>query len=241
VKYDVSDGKLTISGSGMMQNYTEENPAPWIGQTATFTEVVVEEGVTTVGDRAFANCPALAEVTFPEEIAIIGAETFSGCTSLTGAYFYGDAPTVVSALEDNSSFDPATVTLYYVEGASGWTDSPAYDAETGTWNGYKLECWGAHFAEENDLFESAVMTVRKDLCAVKAELTDLTETVSVFFAAYDEDGRIVDVELREIAVSAMSRRVTFDVDATEADSVKLMVASTTSHAPCDEAAEAPVL
>lgn len=61
VVWDLSeDGILTISGSGLMQDYTPANPAPWSDQAATLTNVVFESGVTAIGDCTFSLTIVLA-------------------------------------------------------------------------------------------------------------------------------------------------------------------------------------
>lgn len=75
---------LTISGNGAMSDY---EPAfgietPWGCQ---ITELVIEEGVTDIGDFAFAGCRNLMSATLPEGIHSIGRFAFygSGLTSIT--------------------------------------------------------------------------------------------------------------------------------------------------------------
>ena len=64
-------------------------------------------------------------------------------TDLISAYFYGDAP---AHFGENVFSQSDDFTIYYMEGASGWTDSPAYDSATKTWNGYKLATWSLPLA-----------------------------------------------------------------------------------------------
>ncbi|MBR5295973.1 MAG: leucine-rich repeat protein, partial [Clostridia bacterium] len=80
--------KLTISGSGAMGNYFTQydedyysvTTAPW---GASITEVVIEKGVTHLGDYAFEGCKNLSSVTLPEGLVTLGSDVFSHCTSLT--------------------------------------------------------------------------------------------------------------------------------------------------------------
>ena len=48
--WSVVDGVLTISGTGDMYDYSSENPAPW---TNVLREIIIEPGVTSIGDYAF--------------------------------------------------------------------------------------------------------------------------------------------------------------------------------------------
>ena len=46
-------------------------------------DVVVPEGVTTIGDGAFKNSVNLTSITLPEGVTIIGDSAFHGCARLT--------------------------------------------------------------------------------------------------------------------------------------------------------------
>jgi uncharacterized protein YjdB len=77
---------LTISGTGDMRDFGRlhsDNPAPWYSQRADITTVVIEQGVTSIGDNAFENSFSLTEITIPESVTSIGAGVFHNCTALT--------------------------------------------------------------------------------------------------------------------------------------------------------------
>ena len=46
-------------------------------------KLVIGNGVSEIGEEAFADCEKLAEVTFGEGLRVIGAKAFAGCTGLT--------------------------------------------------------------------------------------------------------------------------------------------------------------
>ena len=96
------------------------------------TDVSIQEGVATIGERAFYNCTSLTSLTLPASVGVIMGEAFAYCGKLTDVYFAGDAPAITL-----SSFDKR-VTLHANADASGWTNSPYYEAENGTWLGYRL-------------------------------------------------------------------------------------------------------
>ena len=46
------------------------------------TELVIPEGVTSIGDYAFTGCTSLMRVTIPSSVISIGSSAFNGCSSL---------------------------------------------------------------------------------------------------------------------------------------------------------------
>ena len=76
------DGVLTVSGQGSMPNYSTSSVAPWYSKRTKITSVVVEPGVTNVGNYAFYACLKLAEVELPEGMSYVGGGAFQDCTKL---------------------------------------------------------------------------------------------------------------------------------------------------------------
>lgn len=84
------DGTLTISGTGDMPDYdlVYENKefvstAPWCHQKDKVKKVVIEDGVTNIGDWAFSCCQNLASIIIPNSVTSIGRAAFYDCSSLT--------------------------------------------------------------------------------------------------------------------------------------------------------------
>jgi len=77
--YTVTDGCLTISGTGAMQDYTSSAN---LHTLYTFTTCIIESGVTSIGVDAFYNCTGLASITISDSVTTIGADAFFACTSL---------------------------------------------------------------------------------------------------------------------------------------------------------------
>lgn len=74
---------LTVSGSGAMGDYGNPEDQPWHGNRSSITSIVIEDGVTRIGDEAFSGCTNLASVTIPDGVTSIGDGAFDGCTNLT--------------------------------------------------------------------------------------------------------------------------------------------------------------
>jgi hypothetical protein len=77
--FDDSTGMLTIFGTGAMYDYSHNN-RPWEGYN--IKTVVIQYGVTTIGDNAFYNCTSLTSITIPDGVATIGDSAFYFCNSL---------------------------------------------------------------------------------------------------------------------------------------------------------------
>lgn len=75
------DGVLTIRGTGEMADYGAYS-TPWEGNRWRIESVVVEPGVTSIGERAFYGCSALTSIALSANITSIGQSAFSGCSSL---------------------------------------------------------------------------------------------------------------------------------------------------------------
>ena len=75
------DGTLTISGEGAMSDFMPYG-APWFSVRDSIYAVVIESGVTSIGDYAFNWCKSLKEISIPEGVTSIGREALAGCSSL---------------------------------------------------------------------------------------------------------------------------------------------------------------
>lgn len=92
-----ADGVLTIAGEGPMTDYTiypksvgtdalPENPinsSPWGNQTGNIKSVIVEPGVTSIGEAAFALCANLTKAELPIGVSSLGTWCFLYCKALS--------------------------------------------------------------------------------------------------------------------------------------------------------------
>ena len=82
--------ELNIQGTGDMQDYTRkgEGIAPWknpdhpggmANSAPTITSIVIGDGITSIGVRAFEDMGSVRNISLPEGLKKIGAEAFLGC------------------------------------------------------------------------------------------------------------------------------------------------------------------
>ena len=79
--YDESDHTLTISGTGDMTDFPTGS-IPWRSQSSSLKTVVIEDGVTSIGDYAFYGNSSMTSITIPSSVTRIGRFAFVNCNNL---------------------------------------------------------------------------------------------------------------------------------------------------------------
>ena len=77
---NTEDSTFVISGIGTMTDFPS-----WYDYASYIKYVTVEDGVTSIGDYAFANCYTLTSITIPNSVTSIGWSAFQNCSGLTSA------------------------------------------------------------------------------------------------------------------------------------------------------------
>ena len=128
--FDTETQTLTISGTGKMANYSSSS---WGNIQENIKNVVINEGITSIGVQAFrgcenlasvtipnsvtaieggafANCESLASVTIPNSVTAIGSNAFSGCTSLASVTISNSVTSIgVAAFSGCTSLASVTI------------------------------------------------------------------------------------------------------------------------------------
>ena len=81
--WTLSGGTLTISGTGDMADWKSYPDIPWYSNRSSIKSVVIEDGVTSIGESAFAYCTNLTSVSLPNSVTSMGWCAFTDCTALT--------------------------------------------------------------------------------------------------------------------------------------------------------------
>ena len=120
------DGSFVVSGTGAMKDWTSYSNAPWYSSyRSKIKSVIVENGVTTIGNYAFSNCTVLTSVVIPDSVTYIGNYAFSDCTVLTSvvipdsvtyignyAFYNCDSLTSIEVSENNTAYCDIDGNLY---------------------------------------------------------------------------------------------------------------------------------
>jgi len=119
VKATLNGGTLTISGVGAMADYGT-NTMPWVDYRSYITQIIIGEGVTSIGEYAFYECTGLTSVTIGNSVRTIGNGAFSYCSGLTSVTIPNNVTSIGS-----DAFDRCTGLMSVTIGSSvrtigGW-------------------------------------------------------------------------------------------------------------------------
>jgi len=123
-----TNGTLTISGTGTgkMQDFANYNSAPWYSVNNTITALVIQSGVTSIGNYAFYTCNNITgTLTIPGSVVSIGKEAFEFCYGLvsvtipnsvasigSGAFYGCRGLTAINVDASNSNYSSDNGVLY---------------------------------------------------------------------------------------------------------------------------------
>ena len=106
--YYAGGGTITIFGEGAMPNF-ERGVTPWYLYQHSYSNVVIDSGVTTVGSYAFYGCGNLRGVTIPSSVTSIGKGAFEGCSK--SLIFYCEAGSYAEKYARQAGFTVKSPTL----------------------------------------------------------------------------------------------------------------------------------
>ena len=81
------NGLLEISGNGEIWDYTDYSQ--WYKYRGSITSVMIGDGVTSIGNRAFYGCEGLTSIVIPDSVTSIGDNAFYGCSNLQYSDYNG--------------------------------------------------------------------------------------------------------------------------------------------------------
>lgn len=135
--YDVEAKALTISGNGTLNSHYTFG----VEALSAMEKLIIAEGVTTIGNRAFAERTTIKHISVPASVETIYEQAFYNCTGLQEIYSYSAIPSTAYS----NTFDGINkfkCTLHVIsssidmyKAATGWRDFyyiETIDAETET-------------------------------------------------------------------------------------------------------------
>jgi uncharacterized repeat protein (TIGR02543 family) len=130
------DYVLTISGTGDMPDYAYDGGygtnAPWAKYITQIKKLVVEDGVTSIGNYTIGNeknlTSVLTSIVIPNSVTRIGDRAFRYCTALKSITI----PSSVTSIERYALLGCSALTSATFENASGWYVTKTKGATSGT-------------------------------------------------------------------------------------------------------------
>lgn len=114
LQWSFADGTLTISGTGEMEHAEGNSGYAWGTDNQSLDrslikKIVVEEGVTTLGEYIFWDCESLTDVKLPKTLTALRKECFKKCTALKSITLPDNISLIEeSAFEGCSSLETVT-------------------------------------------------------------------------------------------------------------------------------------
>lgn len=99
----IDDDKILLKYNGDDTSIVIPDGVTGIGDKAFYNKtnvksIVIPDSVITIGNKAFWNCKSLREITIPETVKSIGTGTFKKCLSLTEITIPGKITAIEGAM-----------------------------------------------------------------------------------------------------------------------------------------------
>jgi hypothetical protein len=212
--WSLAGGTLTVSGTGAMP----DSNFPWRSYNGSITSVVVESGVTSIGNYAFELCEVLTSVTIPNSVTNIGHTAFSSCnlTSIT-------IPKSVTSIGIHAFWNCDNLASFTVE-----AENPSYSSDGGVlFNKDKTALIQYPKRKTGDYYDipTGVTSIEMDAFYICARLTSIAipkSVTSIGFGAFYFCYQLTDVAVGWATPLSIGGSDAFD---------RVPLASCTLHVP----------
>ena len=82
IEYDESTKTILVSGNGVIRDYNSASSRGHDDYKDEAVRIVIEEGCTGIGNKAFSDFSQVTEVVLPSTLTYIGEYAFSSCKSM---------------------------------------------------------------------------------------------------------------------------------------------------------------
>ena len=160
-----NEGNVTITGTGPMTEYNQASDSPFYDKRYEVKTIVIEDGVTSVGQRSFVYCTNLEVVSIPHSVEYIGVQAFMNCDSLS-YLSVGENCTAIrdyacrgcTSLRSVSLFGGTTISKYAFGGCSAIERVYFYGTDD-EWANLDVDTGNTYFRNVNPTYEVMVTQI----------------------------------------------------------------------------------
>lgn len=105
-----NNGVLTISGKGNMTDFSFADSVPWYKHRFNVRKIVIEKGVTSIGNYAFNGCVFASSISIPGGVFYIGQSAFYECVNIVEL----DLPDGVTMIGSNAVENCCSLESIYI-------------------------------------------------------------------------------------------------------------------------------
>ncbi len=170
---------ITVSGTGDMDNYSASNLPSWSTNNGAITEIVIEKGVTSVGDFAFSSFTNVNKLTIADTVKHIGTRAFSGCWMLKSIHIPASVETIGDCAFSTTFSNLSNLAEITVDG-----NNKHFVVENGIlYNSIKTVLYKIPSKISLDILnvEPSVVTIREEAAISCTNLTEVNLPASVEF------------------------------------------------------------
>ena len=203
-----NDGLLMISGFGEMNDFDYWRSEAWRTSKSSIITVIIQPGVTSIGEDAFSFCSNLTSITIPESVTRIGSSAFCYASNLTNIII----PNSVTSIEYSTFSSCSNLTdftipdgvisidNYAFSGCSGLTDITIPDSVTSIGYGAFYGCSGLTDISIPDSVTSIGERAFSD-CSSLTSITIPDSVTSIGEAAFSDCNNLISITIPDSVTS----------------------------------------
>lgn len=215
--FDQDERRLTISGTGPMYDFIDTLP-PWYDMNFDIKDVVIEDGVTSIGAYSFYEIYTLDYCRIPDTVTSIGTRAFYFCDYMqmpvipasveyvgSNVTYYGGKPCSVLFLGDvPESISPFAFGVPHDEYGELMTDSVTVyycPDESSSWDPYGYGTWGMYLVSAADFNAGSE-------CWVDSAQDEWGEAYTVVYGSGEMEDRTIETSFDTRENLIISKAVT---------------------------------